>query len=131
MGQLRLVFQRHDSDVTVRADFTGPAGDSIIGGESQPFAFELTAEDYIDLRWYLEEYMDLPAHGNKLRANRIEQALTRWGRDLYRAVFDHGDHRDLIRNLLAALLRSGDGERGALPRVPRRTGNALHFLHRR
>ena len=65
--------------------------------------------------------MDLPAHGNRLRANRIEQSLPRWGRDLYGAVFDYGDHRDLIRNLLDApaprllTIATTDGEILRLP----------------
>ena len=54
------------------------------------------------MRWYLEEFMDLPIGGSVLRANRIEQSLIQWGRDLYKAVFDYGDHRDLIRDLMRA-----------------------------
>jgi CHAT domain len=46
--------------------------------------------------------MDLPIGGSVLRANRIEQSLIQWGRDLYQAVFDYGDHRDLIRDLMHA-----------------------------
>ncbi len=101
MAELRLVFQRADTGVTVRVDFNGPDG-SLTGGQPQPFAFELEPDDYADLRWYLEAFMDLPMGGSVLRANRVEQSLVQWGRDLYQAVFDHGDHRDLIRDLMQA-----------------------------
>jgi hypothetical protein len=37
-----------------------------------------------------------------LRANRIEQSLIQWGRGLYQAVFNYGDHRDVIRDLMRA-----------------------------
>ncbi|ETX00778.1 MAG: hypothetical protein ETSY1_09935, partial [Candidatus Entotheonella factor] len=120
MAELRLVFQRTDTDVNVRADFFGLDG-NIAGGKPQPFAFELEPDDYTDLRWYLETFMDLPMGGSVLRANRIEQSLVRWGRDLYHAVFDHGDHRDLIRDLIRAemprllTIATSDGELLRLP----------------
>ena len=31
-----------------------------------------------DLRWYLEEYMDLPDYGSQVRARRIEQEIHGW-----------------------------------------------------
>jgi hypothetical protein len=46
--------------------------------------------------------MDLPIGGSVQRANRIEQALLQRGHDLYKAVLDSGDHRDLIRDLMRA-----------------------------
>lgn len=102
MTELRLVFQPTDTDMTVRADVSGIDGGSLSGTAPQPFAFQLTPEQYADLRWYLEEYMDLPIGGSVLRARRLEGALSDWGRGLYRAVFDHGDHRDLMRDFLRA-----------------------------
>jgi hypothetical protein len=103
MAELRLVFQpAPDTTMTVRVDFSSADGSMRGGGQPQPFTFQLRPEDYADLRWYLEEYMDLPIGGSVLRANRIGQALSQWGRDLYKAVFDYGDHRDLIRDLMRA-----------------------------
>ena len=95
------MFQPVDAAMTVRVDFSGPHG-GISSGEPQPFTFELNSDDYADLRWYLEAYMDLPIGGSRLRANRIERSLLEWGRGLYKAVFDHGDHRDTIRELIRA-----------------------------
>lgn len=99
MAELRLVFQPMGTTMTVRVDLIRLDG-SISGGQPQPFAFQLSSNDYTDLRWYLEEFMDLPIGGSVVRANRIEQSLSQWGRDLYKAVFDNGDHRDLIRDLM-------------------------------
>ena len=103
MAELRLVFQpAPDTTMTVRVDFSSADGGMRGGGQPQPFTFQLRPEDYADIRWYLEEFMDLPIGGSVLRANRIEQSLIQWGRDLYKAVFDYGDHRDLIRDLMRA-----------------------------
>jgi tetratricopeptide (TPR) repeat protein len=103
MAELRLMFQpAPDTTMTVRVDFSSADGGMRSGGQPQPFTFQLRPEDYDDIRWYLEEFMDLPIGGFVLRANRIEQSLLQWGRDLYRAVFDYGDHRDLIRDLMRA-----------------------------
>lgn len=102
MAELRLVFQPVDTAMAIRVDFSSADGGGIIGGQPQPFAFQLSPNDYADIRWYLEEYLDLPIGGSVLRARRIERSLAEWGRALYQAVFDHGDHRDLIHDLLRA-----------------------------
>jgi hypothetical protein len=86
----------------VRVDFSSADSGMRGGGQPQPFTFQLRPEDYTDIRWYLEEFMDLPIGGSVLRANRIEQSLIQWGRDLYKAVFDYGDYRDVIRDLMRA-----------------------------
>lgn len=100
MAELRLVFQLADAAMTVRVDFSSADSGGLSGGSPQPFAFQLSPDDYADIRWYLEEYLDLPMGGSVLRARRIERSLGQWGRALYQAIFDHGDHRDLIRDLL-------------------------------
>ncbi|MGE3541105.1 MAG: tetratricopeptide repeat protein [Candidatus Tectimicrobiota bacterium] len=103
MAELRLVFHPTDTAMSVRVDLSGTDGGSLSGAAPQPFAFQLTPAEYADLRWYLEEYLDLPIGGSVLRARRIEGALSDWGRGLYRAVFDHGEHRDLMRDFLRAV----------------------------
>src|SRR3712207_2261445 len=70
-------------------------------GVEVPFTLFLTEEDYEDLRWYLEDYMDLPDGGAVTRARRIEQNLTRWGRQLYDALFNAPENRALLKQLLA------------------------------
>ena len=73
MAKLRLVFQpAPDTTMTVRVDFSSADGAMRGGGQPQPFAFQLRPDDYADLRWYLEEFMDLPIGGSVLRTNRID-----------------------------------------------------------
>jgi hypothetical protein len=103
MAELRLVFQpAPDTTMTVRIDFSSADGGMRSGGPPQPFTFQLRPNDYADVSWYLEEYMDLSIGGSVVRATRIDQSLIQWGRELYKAVFDYGDHRDLIRDLIRA-----------------------------
>ena len=64
---------------------------------SHPF---LTEDDYENLRWYLEEYMDLPDGGAVVRAEGIEQQLKHWDRRLHDALFSAPENRALLRQLL-------------------------------
>jgi hypothetical protein len=71
MTELRLVFQpAPEATMTVRADFSSADGGMRSGGQPQPFTFQLRPEEYADVRWYLEEFMDLPIGGSVLRAHR-------------------------------------------------------------
>ena len=56
----------------------------------QPFS---QRKDFEDLRWYLEEYMDLPDGGAVVRAQRIETNLAKWGRRLHDALFSATENR--------------------------------------
>jgi hypothetical protein len=96
LNELRLLFARTGDTFTYRIA-TSWGGDA---GEPQPFVPFLKDDDYEDLRWYLEDYMDLPIGGAKVRAERIERALGAWGRTLFDAVFGGGDHRELYAALL-------------------------------
>ncbi|HEX3529486.1 MAG TPA: tetratricopeptide repeat protein [Thermoanaerobaculia bacterium] len=69
-------------------------------GVEVPFTPFLTEDDYEDLRWYLEDYMDLPDGGAVLRAQRIERNLGDWGGRLYAALFTAPDNREFLRELL-------------------------------
>jgi tetratricopeptide (TPR) repeat protein len=69
-------------------------------GVEVPFTPFLTEDDYEDLRWYLEDYMDLPDGGAVLRAERIERNLGTWGGRLYEALFSAPDNRAFLRELL-------------------------------
>jgi hypothetical protein len=70
-------------------------------GAAADFAPFLSEDDYESLRWYLEEYMDLPDGGAVVRAGDIEQQLHQWGRRLYDALFAAPDNRALLQQLLA------------------------------
>ena len=98
MNELRILFA-DAPDQGYRAQLAD-ARDRRLGVEV-PFTPFLTEDDYEDLRWYLEEYMDLPDGGAVIRAQRIEGDLEQWGRRLYNALFTVTDNRDFLRELLA------------------------------
>ncbi|HET9212511.1 MAG TPA: tetratricopeptide repeat protein, partial [Thermoanaerobaculia bacterium] len=70
-------------------------------GVEVPFSPLLDESDYDDLRWYLEEYMELPDGGAVVRAQRIERNLDQWGRKLHDALFSAPENRALLKELLA------------------------------
>ena len=71
-------------------------------GVEVPFTPFLTDNDYDDLRWYLEKYMELPDGGAVVRAGRIEVRLAKWGRQLYDALFSAPENHSALQLLLAA-----------------------------
>ena len=99
--EIRVLFQPCDStggDSRFRVTFTDPAGAELgAAGEFTPF---LTDADYENLRWYLEEYMDLPDGGSVVRAQGIEQQLHQWGRRLHDVLFAVPENRALLERLL-------------------------------
>ncbi|HBL28217.1 MAG TPA: hypothetical protein DD490_15390 [Acidobacteria bacterium] len=70
-------------------------------GVEVPFTPFLSEKDYEELRWYLEDYMDLPDGGAVVRATRIERDLERWGHRLCEALFTLPDNRAFLQELLA------------------------------
>lgn len=58
--------------------------------------------DYDNLRWYLEEYMELPDGGAVVRAERIETDLLKWGHQLHDAIFSAHENRAALARLLNA-----------------------------
>jgi hypothetical protein len=82
----------------VQVQLTDPAG--VACGVAVNFTPFLTEEDYENLRWYLEEYMDLPDGGAVVRAGVIEQQLHQWGCRLYDDLFTAPENRALLRQLL-------------------------------
>jgi tetratricopeptide (TPR) repeat protein len=94
MHELRLLFAKEAGAFTVQAVSPGGAGAPL---SFMPF---LKEADFEGLRWYLEDYMDLPDGGAAVRAARIERNLGEWGRRLYDAVFPEG-HRDAVNALCA------------------------------
>lgn len=99
MNDLRVLFVPAP-DQGYRVHFEDADGTPL--GVEAPFTPFLTEEDYEDLRWYLEEYMELPDGGAVIRAQRIEGNLNRWGRKLYDALFTAEENRDLLKQLLDA-----------------------------
>jgi tetratricopeptide (TPR) repeat protein len=96
VNELRVLFDRSAAGLTFRlaASWGGDAG------PPQAFKPFLGEDDYEDLRWYLEEFMELPDAGGLVRAARIERALDDWGKELHAQLFGDGDHRELLNTLL-------------------------------
>jgi len=97
MQDLRVLFTATDTAYHGQlADADGnPLGVPVL---FTPF---LKEADYEDLRWYLEDYMDLPDGGAVVRAERIERNLEIWGRTLHDALFTADENRKLLSQLLA------------------------------
>jgi tetratricopeptide (TPR) repeat protein len=99
MNDLRVLFAPA-TDQGYRVHFEDTDGTPL--GVEVPFTPFLTEGDYEDLRWYLEEYMELPDGGAVVRAHRIEKNLVDWGRRLHDALFTAEENRDLLKQLLAS-----------------------------
>ena len=97
MNELRVLFAEAAGQ-GYRAQLADARGRRL--GVEVPFSPFLTEEDYEDLRWYLEDYMDLPDGGAVIRAQRIEKNLDEWGRRLYEVLFAVQDNREFLRELL-------------------------------
>jgi hypothetical protein len=99
LQEIRVRFSS-SAEKRFRVSFTNATGDSL-GVESELTPF-LTDDDYENLRWYLEEYMDLPDGGAVTRAEGIEAQLHQWGRRLHDALFSPPQNRSLLQELLAS-----------------------------
>jgi len=97
MSELRLLFDKSaDGGFGVRiVPSSGNASAPI------PFTPFLDNDDFEDLRWYLEEFMDLPDGGSLVRARRVEKSLRQWGRTFFDALFKNGDNRELLNEMQA------------------------------
>jgi hypothetical protein len=99
MQELRLVFSRPaPGPFTVTLE--NAPGQSV--GVAAPFTPYLDEDDYEDLRWYLEDYMDLPDGGAVVRARSVERKIAAWGRRLHDDVFGAPENAALLQQLLAA-----------------------------
>lgn len=99
MQELRLLFSPSDEgSFTVQLE-DAPHHAVGVPSSLRPF---LDEDDYESLRWYLEEYMDLPDGGAVVRAQGVERKLEEWGRRLHDTVFAAPENAALLRQLLAA-----------------------------
>lgn len=100
-GELRLLFSTDDSG-TPRVRLQPVGLDGPQKPRDRTLDFALDPDDDKDLKWYLEEYMDLPDHGSRVRARGIEDRIDAWGRRLFDEVFGSGSQQKLMDALLAA-----------------------------
>ncbi len=99
MQGLRLLFiPAENGSFAVRLE-AEPGKSAGVPATFTPF---LDEADYENLRWYLEEYMDLPDGGAVVRAKGVERRLGEWGRQLHDAVYAAPENAALLRELLAS-----------------------------
>jgi len=65
----------------------------------------MTSAQRAELRWYVEEFMDLPEGGNVERARRVEESLVRYGGGLWEGL----EHAGVIWHWLGAVQAAGEG----------------------
>ena len=100
MPEIRVLFETNAAGLAVRLQSEGlpPPTKS----DARPLTFSPDNAAFEDVRWYLEEFMDLPDYGSRVRAERIEAQLQRWGRGLFDEVFCADAPAAMLRGLLAA-----------------------------
>src|SRR5262249_46344346 len=92
MQELRLVFS-HNAPGPFTVSFEDAPGHAV--GVAVRFTPFLDDHDYEDLRWYLEDYLDLPDGGAVVRAQTVERKLDAWGRRLHDDVFAGAENAEL------------------------------------
>ena len=100
MPEIRLLFDAGDAGLRVRLQSKGLPG--LARSDPRPLRFSLADKAFEDVRWYLEEFMDLPDDGSRVRAERIEAELERWGRELFQEAFCGDAPAAMLGELLAA-----------------------------
>ena len=86
MSDRLIVDLTDDGRLLVGTWLDGESSSEVVG-EPLTLMWPLDSDALEDLRWYLEDYMDLPDGGAVTRARRIEGDLERWGRTLHDALF--------------------------------------------
>ncbi|MFF2735454.1 tetratricopeptide repeat protein [Streptomyces cyaneofuscatus] len=91
--QRLLVDLRSDGRVQV---LSWPAGEQYPRpvGDPMDLVWPLTDDDLTDLRWYLEQYLEVPTGVYEERGARIAGLLPSWGEQIFTAVFPAGPVRD-------------------------------------
>ncbi|WP_324796954.1 tetratricopeptide repeat protein [Streptomyces cyaneofuscatus] len=91
--QRLLVDLRSDGRVQV---LSWPAGEQYPRpvGDPVELVWPLTDDDLTDLRWYLEQYLEVPTGVYEERGARVAGLLPSWGEQIFTAVFPAGPARD-------------------------------------
>jgi hypothetical protein len=95
MQEIRVLFSLPE-DGWYRVSLTDGDGQRI--GVEVPLTPFLAEADCDNLRWYLEEYMELPDGG----AEHIEADLLTWGHQLHEAIFSAPENKAALETLCKA-----------------------------
>jgi len=99
MHELRQLFTpAENGSFTVNLE-NGPGQTVGVPATFTPF---LSEGDFENLRWYLEDYMDLPDGGAVVRAQGVEKQIEEWGHRLHDTVFGAPENAQALRTLLDA-----------------------------
>ncbi|MET7604933.1 tetratricopeptide repeat protein, partial [Streptomyces avermitilis] len=103
MVERLLVDLRADRRVQVSS---WPAGEQYARpvGDPVELVWPLSDDDLADLRWYLEDYLEVPTGVYEERGVRVAGLLPSWGEQIFGAVFTAGPARDAY---VAARSRGG------------------------
>ena len=91
-GQHTCQAQRPDGRVGDEAVIQAPDAMAVEGRPNSNLS--------LDLRWYLEQFLDYPFSPHTEVAERIQAALNEWGQQAFTALFDRGRGRDMYRDAL-------------------------------
>ena len=82
-------------------------------------------DDYDNMRWYLDEYMELCDGGAVVRAEHIEADLLKWGQQLHDAIFFAPENKAALETLFKAASLSARSGRSAAARTTHRRAAGL------
>ena len=94
---VRLVVRRTDD--SFEASWIEPEGQE---SETFPLTLPLDTRAKRDLRWYLEEYAGFVGEGDRVLASELELNIEKWGRELYKALFEHPEGARVHMRLMDA-----------------------------
>ena len=119
---LRLTVQEDAGSTQVIVRLPG-VSDAVEVGGPQPFVSPLTISDFEDLRFYLEDYAQLPVGEYAVRGERVErERLSAWGEALHASIFGGDAKRG------AAYLRARQEAEQSKPVEVAIQSNSPHFL---
>ncbi len=98
MHEIRLIINQDKDGYTAR--WIDPGNQE---SETFPLILPLTANDSVDLRWYLETYYQFPGAGDRARAQGIEAKFKKWGHKLFDAIFGTSEGTHVYRSLMDAV----------------------------
>ncbi|MDQ2694282.1 MAG: CHAT domain-containing protein [Pseudomonadota bacterium] len=94
---LRLIIERQND--TYQACWIEPNSQP---SANFPLHLPLKPKDTVDLRWYLETYIQFPGAGDRARAQAVEARMAQWGEALFDAVFGSPEGVQVYNNLMNA-----------------------------
>ncbi|MFD5030005.1 tetratricopeptide repeat protein [Streptomyces sp. NPDC058405] len=123
----RLLVDLHSTGhVSVSGWLDGEALDA--AGESVESGWPLTAAELEELRWYLEDFLEVPFGVYEERGSQAASRLRAWGQAMFTALFGSGQARDAYVKVRARAIRPGSMEIVLRSSEPARLGLPWELL---